>query len=355
MADRDQRTEQPTQQRLRKAREEGRFPVSREFVAAVQFAVLAGLLTGMADIWWPAVQAGMRRMLELPFRTSIERFDPSVFLLHHTSPLWISLLAAGGLILAAALGAQMVSTGFGLAPSRLALDFTRLNGLNNLREVPGRNARALVEACVMLPLLLLVCWMVIQGNLQRLLRLPLLPLEASVAVVGACLSDLVWKAAIAIGAWGVIDLFRQRHRYTRDLRMTKQEIREEVKQAEGNPEIRMKIRRLRRELLRRRMMAEVPKATAVIVNPTHFAVALKYELSSMTAPRVVAKGKNYLALRIREKALAHQVPVIENPPLAQALYKQVETGQEIPPALYRAVAEVLAYVFRLMRGGRPGA
>ncbi|MBI5283300.1 MAG: EscU/YscU/HrcU family type III secretion system export apparatus switch protein [Candidatus Solibacter usitatus] len=355
MADRDQRTEQPTPQRLRKAREEGRFPVSREFVAAVQFGVFAALLTGSAGTWWPAVLSGMRQMLVLPFRTSFERLDPPVFLLHQTAPLWMSLLAGGALMLAAALGAQMVSTGLGLAPSRLTPDFSRLNFLNNLREVPARNARAAVEACVMLPLLLLVCWMVVRGNLQDLLRLPLQPLATSVAVVGTCLSDLFWKAALVLAAWGVIDLFRQRHRYTRDLRMTKQEIREELKQSEGNPEIRMRIRRLRRELLRRRMMAEVPKATAVIVNPTHFAVALKYELPSMAAPRVVAKGKNYLALRIREKALAHQVPVIENPPLAQALYKHVETGQEIPPALYRAVAEVLAYVFRLMRGGRPGA
>jgi flagellar biosynthetic protein FlhB len=101
------------------------------------------------------------------------------------------------------------------------------------------------------------------------------------------------------------------------------------------------------------MMHEVPKATAVVVNPTHFAVALRYELDSMVAPRVIAKGKNYLALRIREKAIAHQVPIIENPPLAQALYKSVDLGQEIPPHLYRAVAEILAYIYRLMNGKLP--
>jgi len=165
----------------------------------------------------------------------------------------------------------------------------------------------------------------------------------------------LWKAAGAFLVWGAVDLWRQKRRYIRDMRMTKQEVREEYKQNEGSPEIKMKIRRMRREMLRRRMMSEVPTATAVIVNPTHYAVALRYEQQSMVAPRVVAKGKNYLALRIKEKALSHQVPVIENPPLAQALYKHVEVGQEIPAQLYRAVAEVLAYVFRLMNGRRPGA
>jgi flagellar biosynthetic protein FlhB len=115
-----------------------------------------------------------------------------------------------------------------------------------------------------------------------------------------------------------------------------------------------KIRRLQRDRARRQMMKEVPTATAVVVNPTHYAVAIRYEMDSMAAPRVVAKGKNYLALRIRQKAIDHQVPLIENPPLAQALYKSVEVGQEIPPHLYRAVAEILAYIFKLMNGRLPG-
>jgi len=135
--------------------------------------------------------------------------------------------------------------------------------------------------------------------------------------------------------------------------MTKQEVREEAKETEGNPQTRARIRRLQRELLRRQMMRQVPKATAVVVNPTHYAVALRYQTEVMPAPRVVAKGKNYLAQRIRQLAIHHQVPVIENPPLAQALYESTEVGQEIPPHLYRAVAEVLAYIYRLMGGRLP--
>ncbi len=132
--------------------------------------------------------------------------------------------------------------------------------------------------------------------------------------------------------------------------MSKQEIRDEMKEVEGSPLMKSRIRRIRRDLARRRMMQEVSTATAVVVNPTHYAVALKYSINSHGAPTVVAKGKNYLALRIRQKAVENQVPLIENPPLAQGLYKSVEVGQEIPAQFYRAVAEILAYIYRLMNG-----
>ena len=147
---------------------------------------------------------------------------------------------------------------------------------------------------------------------------------------------------------GIVDFFRQSRRFTREIRMTKQEVRDEAKETEGNPQIKMRIRRIQRDMRRRKMMKEVPTATAVIVNPTHYAVAIRYQHESMSTPLVVAKGKNYLAARIRQKAIEHQIPLIENPPLAQALYKSVDVGQEIPPHLYRAVAEILAYIYRLM-------
>ena len=170
--------------------------------------------------------------------------------------------------------------------------------------------------------------------------------------LGSVFARLLLSAAAIVLAWGSIDLFRQRRRYSEQLKMTKQEVKDEWRQNEGNPEIKLRIRRLRHDLLRRRMMADVPKASAVIVNPTHFAVALLYEHTAMAAPKVVAKGKNFLALRIRDLARAHQVPIIENPPLAQALYKNCEVGREIPESLYKAVAEVLAYVFRLLNKKR---
>jgi len=164
---------------------------------------------------------------------------------------------------------------------------------------------------------------------------------------------LLWRGAGLFLVFGLVDLVRERQRYRRDLRMSHQEIREEFKETEGNPQMKMRIRRMLRDRMRRSMMKEVPTATAVIVNPTHYAVAIRYQLDWASAPKVVAKGKNYLALRIRQRALDHQVPLIENPPLAQALYKSAEIGQEIPAHLYRAVAEILAYIYRLMQGRLP--
>jgi flagellar biosynthetic protein FlhB len=186
------------------------------------------------------------------------------------------------------------------------------------------------------------------------MALPFQGVEPGFRMVCASLGTLLWKACGVFLVFGAVDLFRQRRRYRKDLRMSKQEIRDEFKENEGNPQMKARIRRIRRDLLRHQMMKEVPKATAVIVNPTHYAVALRYALDSMATPVVVAKGKNYLALRIRQRAIEHQVPIVENPPLAQALYRSVDPGQEIPANLYRAVAEILAYVYKLMNGRLPG-
>jgi flagellar biosynthetic protein FlhB len=167
-------------------------------------------------------------------------------------------------------------------------------------------------------------------------------------VVTGALQSLMWKAAALFFVFGCVELVRETRKHANELKMSKQEVKDEAKESEGNPQIKAKIRAIRRDQARRRMMQEVATATAVIVNPTHFAVALKYDPEGMAAPMVVAKGKNYLALRIKQRALDNNVPLIENPPLAQALYKSVNVGQEIPPQLYRAVAEILAYIFKLM-------
>lgn len=353
MADRDQRTEAPTPQRIRKARQEGRFVTSREMVFAVQFLGWL-LLLHATGLWMQPALRGFGRLLRAAFQPdkvidALRLFPPA------GAAAGAMVLALPALVLALpGLLAHLAITGFGFAPSKAAPTFSRLNPAGHLRELPRRNMDQLAAAALMLPLIVAVGWLVIRSRWAEFLRLPLLPLERGLAVVGGAVSDLLWKASALFLAWGIFDLFRQRHRYLRDLRMTKQEVREEYRQNEGSPEVKARIRRLRRELLRRRMMSEVPKASVVVVNPTHYAVALRYDRNSMAAPRVVAKGRNYLAQRIRQKALEHHVPVVENPPLARALYRQVEVGREIPVELYRAVAEVLAYVFRLMQSDGPG-
>jgi flagellar biosynthetic protein FlhB len=352
MADR-QATEQPTERRREKARRDGKFPVSREMVAALQFFTFAALVSAGGGAWFAGMMRTVRFLLVRAFGAALTPAElqhlVSRILLHDLAPLGV-LSAA---LMAMTVGPHLAITGFGLSAKNLAPQFQRLSPVAKLRELPRQNLPLFFQAVVLLPVFAAAVWGVVKDNLNALAAMPLESPPAGARIAGASLESLIWKAAFVFLALGAFDFWRQRRRYTADLRMTKQEVRDEAKELEGNPQVKARIRRLQRDLLRRRMMQQVPKATAVIVNPTHFAVAIRYQLEAMAAPVVVAKGKNYLAQRIRQVAVRHQVPIVENPPLAQALYKSAEVGQEIPAHLYRAVAEILAYIYRLMGGRLP--
>jgi flagellar biosynthetic protein FlhB len=256
-------------------------------------------------------------------------------------------------MVAITIAVQLVVTGFGISIKKLTPDFKRLDPLARLRQLPGQNFPALLQAVIMIPVFGSAVYFVVADNLTGFLALPLTSLVSGVSMVAGSIEALLWKAAGLFLVFGLVDLVRQKNRYQNQLKMSKQDIRDEMKESDGDPVIKQRIRRIRRDLARRRMMKEVATATAVIVNPTHFAVALRYSLEEKGAPKVVAKGKNYLALRIRQRAIENNVPLIENPPLAQGLYKSVDVGQEIPAHFYKAVAEVLAYIYRVMNGRIP--
>ena len=353
MADNNgQRTEQPTAKRLDKARKEGQFPTARQFVSAMQFLAFVAVLEAWGGQWFAELRRLMRHALLAAFAAGADKVvETSRYLLLDLLRL---LAPAAGVLLAVTLGTQLAATQFGVSLKKLAPDPQRLNPLARLRELPKQNLPALLRAVVMLPLFGMAVYGIIRDNLSAYMALPFQGVESAFRQVCGSLGTLLWKACGVFLVFGAVDLFRQRRRYRKDLRMSKQEIRDEVKETEGNPQMKARIRRLARERLRHKMMKEVPKATAVIVNPTHYAVALRYSLDSMATPVVVAKGKNYLAQRIRQRAMEYQVPIVENPPLAQALYRSVDVGQEIPAHLYRAVAEILAYVYKLMNGRLPG-
>lgn len=370
MADSGQRTEQPTQRRLEKARRDGQFPASKEFISAVQFLGFLMLAAALGGSWFAQMRMLLRQLLTRAFslgytphdaRRLAPPLDPQLSpgelmaIVHHlVLPMLLPLLAGGAALVLLVLLAQLGSTGLGVSLSKLAPDFKRLDFLSRIGNLPGQNLPPFLQALILLPLIGWVVYYEIRENLDRLLGLASMSAPAGVLLVAATLKTFLWRAGSLFLVAGLIDLFWQRRRYTQQLRMSKQEVREEAKEQQGNPQIKMRIRRLQRDLARRNMMKEIPHATAVIVNPTHYAVAIRYTLDLGTAPKVVAKGKNYLAQRIRQKAVAHQVPIIENPPLARALYKSAEVGQEIPSDLYRAVAEILAYIYRLMNGRLPG-
>ncbi len=354
MSDRSGKTEQPTQRRLEKARKDGQFPQAKEFVAALQFLVFLGLLGAGGAGWMASLRQTTRAIFSLAFAGELGVADLNALAWSVSRRLILPLAAAGMGVVVVTLALRLATTQFGFSWKKLAPDAARFNPISKLRELPRNNLPQVVQAMLLLPLFLGAVYVLARDRLEGFLAMPLESVESGARFLNTSLMDLFWKAAAVFVVFGAVDLFRQLRRHKSDLRMSKQDIKEEMKELEGNPQMKAKIRRLQRDRARRQMMKEVPTATAVVVNPTHYAVAIRYEMDSMAAPRVVAKGKNYLALRIRQKAIDHQVPLIENPPLAQALYKSVEVGQEIPPHLYRAVAEILAYIFKLMNGRLPG-
>ncbi len=354
MADQSGKTEKPTQRRVDKARKDGQFLSAKDFVAALQFLVFLGLLSAGGAHWFTEFCQTTRRLFARAFDPNLEPKDLSLIawqlFWNHVLP-----IALGGLsLVVVTLAIRLGTTRFGFSLKKLAPDLQRLSPLAKLRQLPQQNLPALFQAVLMLPLFLGAVYLITRERLETILLLPAQSVESGFRFLGTSLMDLFWRASGVFLVFGSVDLFRQMRRYQKELRMSKQEIREEAKDIEGNPQMKARIRRLQRDRARRQMMKEVAGATAVVVNPTHFAVAIRYHMDSMAAPLVVAKGKNYLAKRIRMRAIENQVPIIENPPLAQALYKSVDVGQEIPPHLYRAVAEILAYVFKLMNGKLPG-
>jgi flagellar biosynthetic protein FlhB len=348
------KTEQPTQRKLEKARKEGQFPSAKEFVSALQFMIFLGLLGSGGAAWFQTLRVSTRAVLASAFKRDLRPEDLTHLAWHLTTLHVFPLVLAGLTVALATLGIRLITTRFGLSLKKLAPDFKRLNPISKLKELPKQNLPSLGQAVVMLPVFLWAVYSMARDKLDAFLALPMQSVESGFGFVGSTLMELCWKAAGVFLVFGVVDLFRQMRRHNKDLKMSKQEIRDEMKEVEGNPQMKARIRRLQRDRARRQMMKDVPTATAVIVNPTHYAVAIRYHMDSMAAPLVVAKGKNFLALRIRQKAMEHQVPIIENVALAQALYKSVEVGQEIPAHLYRAVAEILAYIFKLMNGKLPG-
>jgi flagellar biosynthetic protein FlhB len=354
MADQSGKTEQPTQRKLEKARKEGQFASAKEFVSALQFLVFLTLLSAGGAHWFAGLRQMMRWLLRMAFRPELRSEDLLHAVYRIAREQIFPLVAAALAVAIATVAFRLATTRFGISLKKLAPDGQRFNPVARLQELPKQNLPNLFQALILIPVFLWAVYVVARDKLEVLVALPLGNVESGTAFIGSSLMELFWKAAGVFLIFGCVDLFRQMRRHGKDLRMTKQEVREEMKDVEGNPQMKGRIRRLQRDRARKQMMKEVPTATAVITNPTHFAVAIRYHMDGMAAPLVVAKGKNYLAMRIKQKAIDHQVPIVENPPLAQALYKSVDVGQEIPPHLYRAVAEILAYIFKLMNGKLPG-
>jgi flagellar biosynthesis protein FlhB len=342
----DDRTEAATPRRLQRAREEGQVPVSREAVT----------LAGLAAVTLALVLAGPGVAHNLALRLSVfmaraHEFDTNDGgALRLAGVLWLQ--GAAPFVLAAMLAgvaAVVVQTRFLLSAKALRVDLTRLSPLKGLKRL--FSADSLVEALKSVAktaLLAIVAWRVLRGDLPSLL-LALFgePGQLLSRTAGPVL-HLLMVVLAAQAAIAALDLFWVLLRHSRKLRMSRHDIQDEMKETEGDPRVKARLRQIRTIRARRRMLAAVPKATVVITNPTHYAVALSYDRAKHAAPRMVAKGVDSLAARIREVAEANRVPLVANPPLARALYR-VELDTDIPAEHYQAVAEIIAYVWRLGR------
>lgn len=252
------------------------------------------------------------------------------------------------LTIAAAIATPFAIGGWVFAPNVLSVKFERIDPIKGFgRMFSWHSVGELVKAVLKAALIGGVIYWVVSRQQDHLFSLMTQPVDLALASFGRM---VIFAALALVGGLAVIaaiDVPFQLWRHYRDLRMTREELRQELKELEGDPQLKARIRSQQREIARRRMMTEVPKADVVVTNPTHFAVALRYDSDSMGAPQVVAKGMNLVAQRIRELAEEHRVPVLEAPPLARALYRHSDLGDQIPAALYTAVAEVMAYVYQL--------
>jgi flagellar biosynthesis protein FlhB len=346
--DASQQTEEPTQRRLDEAQAHGDVVKSQEVST---FIMLAGGTLAIA-IFGPSAATGFVRA----FRVFLEqpdqlRVDPGAIMgLARGTLMHMGLLLgpAFAFLVAVALAAHLLQHRPVLALDRVMPDlskislragFSRLFGIDGLTNV----GKGLIKIAIVGAVVWTVLWPMrgqLSGDLDA-------PPAAIVDQMMHLLTRLMLAALAVLAVVAVLDYVLQRYRFVQRNRMTKQEVKEEFRQTEGDPAVKARIRKIRMEKARRRMMAAVPEATVVITNPTHYAVALKYEPGKMDAPLCVAKGVDALALRIRAVAEENKVPVIENPPLARALYAAVEIDEAVPPEQYKAVAQVIGYVLRL--------
>ena len=345
-----EKTEQPTARKRTKARDEGQVAKSPEINTAFLLIVCFFAVRNFAP--WMYVRilelftfniAGIEYLYKATDIQYFSRFIAEAFL-------QVIMLAAPLMLLSLGVGlvANIVQVKWHPTLKPLTPKFSKLNPINGLKRM--FSVRSVLELFKSLAKLGIIGWAVytmIMSRMNDLFLLLDMPILQAMMMIGNLAVDLGLMVGGLYLFIAAADYAYQRYKHTKDLKMTKQEVKEEYKQTEGNPQIKGKIRQKMREISMRRMMAEVPGADVIITNPTHYAVALKYDRDSQQAPLCVAKGVDFLAKRIRDLAAENNIEIVEDKQLARAIYNTVDIGREIPPELYQAVAEILAFVYRL--------
>ncbi|MCC7010584.1 MAG: flagellar biosynthesis protein FlhB [Acidobacteria bacterium] len=346
-----ERTEKPTPKRRREARERGQVARSRDLSGALSLIAVA-----MALGWFGVrMIAAVRDRLVSTFAVLSDQAHVTLDAGALSAALWSDLhlvarLAGPPALVAAgaSIAASVAQVGFGYAPKALKLNWGAINPANGIRRLaPKQSVPELAKAMLGLSAIGALCYVLVKDFYVRApMLMAMMPVESGSYAWDLGLR-LLWQSGLVLVVLASADYGVQRWQWLSSLKMTRQEVKDEQKLQDGNPEIKARVRRVQREMARRRMLHAVKTATVVVTNPTHFAVALEYRRDRMAAPIVVAKGQDAVAARIRAVAREHGVPIVENVPLARALYKTADIGDAIPADLFGAVAEVLAYLVRL--------
>ncbi len=349
-----EKTEPATSKKLQDARNEGQVAKSQELNYAISlialFLILKIFISYIGENLFYNFAANYRKIPDIidesiggmPIRMATLVINNTIVtILKILAP----VLVIGFLV---ALLSNILQVGWKVTAKPMKPKFSKLNPLNGFKRIFSKDSMfELVKSIAKIGLILYVAYSAISDHRDELFLLYDIPLLQVILLVG----DIVISAGLNISLVymlvGIADWFYQKHKFKEDMKMTKQEVKDEYKNTEGNPEIKGRQRSKMREASQRRMMQDLPNADVVITNPTHYAVAIRYDASQFSAPIVVAKGENYLAMKIREAAKEHQIEIVENKPLARMLYANVDVGEEVPPELYQAVAEVLAFVYSL--------
>lgn len=353
-----EKTEPATAKKLKDAREEGKVAKSRELSSAVDLIALflvlkmfiaylgSGFMEGFSSIYNKIPEVAEYGGMDFSAFTASQLFRSSIL----SSIKLMAPFFVVGVFVALFIGVVQVGWKVSTKPMQPKMD--KFNPLNGFKRMFSKESLfELLKSFLKIGLIAYVAYASIRGHKEELFILYEIPLSQAIALCGGVVLDTGLRISLVYLLVGILDWAYQKHKFNEEMKMTKQEVKEEFKNTEGNPEIKSRQRSRMREASQRRMMQDVPKADVVITNPTHISVALSYDNEVSKAPVVVAKGEDYLALKIRETAKEHDVEIVENKPLARTLYATVDIGQEIPPELYQAVAEVLALVYHTKHPG----
>lgn len=343
-----EKTEDASPKRLEKAREDGDVPRSRELAACAVLFTSGIAIMMMSKPMGEAMKNVLRQGLTLDRAMA---FEPQLLIVHMIKvveqAMW-AFLPLAVIVVAVAIASPILVGGWVMSQKSLVPNFGKLNPMKGITNLFSKNSLVeLVKSIAKTALVGSVGYSLVKKDLQPMLGLSSMPLESGISTVSDFMVTGFLTLASALVLIAVIDVPYQLYQYAQKHKMTKQELKDESKESEGSPEIKGRIRQQQREMARRRMMSNVPKADVVVTNPTHYAVAISYKEGENAAPVVVAKGVDVLAQKIKEIAAEHQVMTLESPKLARALYAHAELEREIPQTLYAAVAQILAYVFQL--------